>query len=180
MKKILTLALVVCMAFMPCLRSSAQKPAPSAADKPSVADKPSAADKLESIFKGAEIPYVKLAADHFKVAVTLENNESAQFQVFLQTLGDDPNDPDLQLMQVVFLLGELPKGTTPPAALFKKINDWNNRLSRGSVVMDEGVIIYQSSAWIAKTDAQSLLNDASLGHYSSQTIRKELAPYLKQ
>jgi hypothetical protein len=37
-----------------------------------------------------------------------------------------------------------------------------------------------SSSWLARTDAETLAQDAVLGHYVSQDLRKEIAPYLKQ
>ena len=141
---------------------------------------PSASAKLETIFQAAEMPFVKLGADHYKAVVSIDTNESDSFQVFLQTIGNDPNDVDLQIMQMVFFLGELPKGAAPPNALVKQINEWNSNLSRGSVFILEGVILYQSSAWLSKSDATTLTNDALVGHFTSQKLRKEVELYLKQ
>jgi hypothetical protein len=140
----------------------------------------SAGTKLEAIFKTAEIPYVKLADDRYKAVVSIDENESDRFQVFLQTIGNNPNDDDLQVMQMIFYLGELPKGTTPPTALIKQINEWNGSLTRGSVFVLDSVIMYQSSAWISKSDSTTLINDALVGHFTSQKLRKEIAPYIKQ
>jgi hypothetical protein len=140
----------------------------------------SASAKLETIFQAAEMPFVKLGADHYKAVVTIDTNESDSFQVFLQTIGNDPNDADLQIMQMVFFLGALPKGTAPPIALVKQINEWNSCLSRGSIFIVEGVIVYQSSAWLLKSDATTLTNDALVGHFTSQKLRKDVELYLKQ
>jgi hypothetical protein len=139
-----------------------------------------ASAELETIFQAAEMPFVKLGADHYKAVISVDTNESDSFQVFLQTIGNDPNDADLQIMQMVFFLGELPKGSAPPNALVKQINDWNSNLSRGSVFILEGVILYQSSAWLSKSDATTLTNDALVGHFTSQKLRKEVELYLKQ
>ena len=36
------------------------------------------------------------------------------------------------------------------------------------------------SAWLYRTDADPLAQDAVLGHYVSKDLRKDVAPYLKQ
>jgi hypothetical protein len=136
--------------------------------------------KMEAIFKSAELPFVKIADDHYKAVVSIDENESDRFQVFLQTIGNDPKDESLQVMQMVFFLGAVPKGSTPPTALIRKINEWNGSLSRGSVFILDTAIIYQSSTWLAKSDATTLINDALVGHFTSQKLRKEIEPYLKQ
>lgn len=140
----------------------------------------SADAKLEAIFKGAEMPFVKLGNDHFKAVVTIDDNESDRFQVFLQTIGSNPNDDALQVMQMVFFLGALPKGTTTPTALIKQINEWNGTLSRGSVFVLDSAVVYQSSGWLSKSDPSTLVNDALVGHFTSQKLRKEIEPYIKQ
>jgi hypothetical protein len=136
--------------------------------------------KLETIFKGAEMPFVKLGDDHYKAVLSIDDNESDRFQVFLQTIGNNPNDDALQVMQMVFFLGALPQGTTTPTALIKQINEWNGTLSRGSVFVLDSAVVYQSSAWLSKSDPATLVNDALVGHFTSQKLRKEIEPYIKQ
>jgi hypothetical protein len=48
------------------------------------------------------------------------------------------------------------------------------------VIAVGNVIMYTSSSWLARTNADTLALDAALGHYASQDLRKEIAPYLKQ
>lgn len=140
----------------------------------------SAGAKLEAIFKSAEIPYVKLKDDRYKAVVSISDSESDQFQVYLQTIGNNPNDEQLQVMQMVFFLGAIPEGRTAPTPLLKQINEWNADLTRGSVFIAGSVILYQSSAWLSKTDQNTLINDALVGHFTSQELRKKIEPYLKQ
>ena len=140
----------------------------------------SAGEKLEAVFKGAEMPFVKLGDDHYKAVLTINENESDSFQVFLQTIGNNPNDDTLQVIQMIFFLGALPKGTTPPTALIKQINEWNGSLSRGSIFVLDSVVLYQSSAWLSKSDPTTLINDALVGHFTSQKLRKDVEPYIKQ
>ena len=83
-------------------------------------------------------------------------------------------------MQIVFYLAEIPKGTTAPIALIKKLNEWNGSMSRGSVFIVGQSVVYQSSDWLFKSDAASLAVEALVGHYSALSLRKEIEPYLKQ
>jgi hypothetical protein len=136
--------------------------------------------KLEAIFTGAEMPFVKLKDDHYKAVVSIDQNESDRFQVFLETIGNNPNDEQLQVMQIVFFLGAIQEGRSAPTALIKQINEWNGTLARGSVFISGSAIVYQSSAWLSKSDPTTLMNDALVGHFTSQQLRKEIEPYLKQ
>ncbi len=140
----------------------------------------SADAKVEALFKGAELPFVKIKDNHYKAVVTISDTESDRFQIFLETIGNDPNDEDLQVMQMVFFLGEIPAGRTPPTALIKQINEWNGTLTRGSVFISGSAIVYQCSAWLSKSDPKTLVNDALVGHFTSQKLRKDIEPYLKQ
>jgi hypothetical protein len=47
------------------------------------------------------------------------------------------------------------------------------------VVIIGNAILYTSSSWLSRTDADALAQDAVLGHYLSTDLRKEIAPYLK-
>jgi hypothetical protein len=136
--------------------------------------------RLEAIFKGAEMPFVKIKDDHYKAVVSIDENESDRFQVFLEAIGNNPNDEQLQVMQIVFFLGAIPEGRSAPTALIKQINEWNATLARGSVFISGSAVVYQSSAWLAKSDPTTLVNDALVGHFTSQRLRKEIEPYLKQ
>jgi hypothetical protein len=49
----------------------------------------------------------------------------------------------------------------------------------GKVVVISSAILYTSSSWLSRTDAEGLVQDAVVGHYSSKDLRKEIAPYLK-
>jgi hypothetical protein len=95
------------------------------------------------------------------------------------SIGNDPNDEKLQIVQLYFLLGLLPKDTQTPIALTKQIAEWNANLSVGKVVVIGGAVLYTSSSWLFRTDADALAQDAVLGHYLSKDLRKEIAPYLK-
>ncbi len=137
-------------------------------------------DHLESLFKADQLPFVKIADAHYAAVITADNGESDRFQVFLSNVGNDATDETLQVMQIVFYLGEIPKGASAPVALIKQMNEWNGNLSRGSVFIVGQSVIYQSSGWLSKSDAASLAIDALIGHYSAVKLRKEVEPYLKQ
>jgi len=49
----------------------------------------------------------------------------------------------------------------------------------GKVVVIGSAILYTSSSWLSRPDADGLAQDAVLGHYLSKDLRKEIAPYLK-
>ena len=137
-------------------------------------------DHLETIFKADQLPFVKIADSHYAAVITTDSGESDRFHVFLSNVGNDPNDETLQVMQVVFYLGELPKETSAPVALIKQMNDWNGSLSRGSVFIVGQSIVYQSSDWLFRSDAASFAIEAIVGHYSALRLRKQIEPYLKQ
>jgi hypothetical protein len=111
--------------------------------------------------------------------ITVEEGESDRFHVYLSTIGNDPNDEKLQVVQLYFLLGTLPKDAPVPIALTKQIAEWNANLTVGKVVVIGSAILYTSSSWLSRTDADGLAQDAVLGHYLSKSLRKEVAPYLK-
>ena len=112
--------------------------------------------------------------------ITVEEGESDRFHVYLSTIGNDPNDEKLQVVQLYFLLGLLPKDTPVPIALTKQIAEWNANLTVGKVVVVGSAVLYTGSSWLSRTDADGLAQDAVLGHYLSKSLRKEVAPYLKQ
>jgi hypothetical protein len=141
---------------------------------------PKSEARLESLFKASEMPFVKIADSHYAAVVTTDDGVSDRFHVFLSTIGNDPNDEDMQVVQIVFYLGEIPQGSSAPIALIKQINEWNSSLSRGSVFIVGQSVAYQSSGWLFKSDPKSLELDALVGHYSAVSLRKEVEPYLKQ
>jgi hypothetical protein len=141
---------------------------------------PKSEARLESLFKAGQMPFVKIGDSHYAAVVTTDDGVSDRFHVFLSTIGNDPNDEALQVIQIVFYLGEIPKGSSAPVALVKQMNEWNGSLSRGSVFVVGQSVIYQCSGWLAKTDASSLEIDALIGHFSAVSLRKEVEPYLKQ
>jgi hypothetical protein len=91
------------------------------------------------------------------------------------SIGNHPNDEKLQIVQLYFLLGLLPKDTQTPIALTKQIAEWKANLSVGKVVVIGGAVLYTSSSWLFRTDADALAQDAVLGHYLSKDLRKEIA-----
>jgi hypothetical protein len=140
---------------------------------------PKSEARLESLFKADEMPFVKIGDSHYAAVVTDDDGVSDRFHVFLSTVGNDPNDESLQVIQMLFYLGEIPKGSTAPVALVKQMNEWNGSLSRGSVFIVGQSVIYQCSGWLFKTDASSLEIDALIGHVSAVNLRKAVEPYLK-
>lgn len=153
----------------------------SAAQTKNQSQQPQAAGKkLEALLNTAEIPFSKSEEGSYVAVISIDQNESERFHLSLSSLGNDPNDERYQIIQMYFLLGQIPKGSTFPPALIKQINTWNANLTIGKVVAVGNVIIYTSTSWLATTDADTLSLDATLGHYSSQDLRKEIAPYLKQ
>jgi hypothetical protein len=136
--------------------------------------------KIEALFKTAEIPFTSSEEGVYVAVITVEEGESDRFHVYLSAIGNDPNDERLQVVQLYFLLSQLPKDTPVPIALTKQIAEWNANLTVGKVVVIGSAILYTSSSWLSRTDADALARDAVLGHYLSKDLRKEIAPYLKQ
>lgn len=139
----------------------------------------SAGTKLEAILNTAQIPFNRTEDGSYVAVISVDQNESDRFHISLSHLGNDPNDARFQIVQLYFLLGQIPKGSSFPPALIKQINQWNSELTMGKVFAVGNVIVYATSSWLIRTDAESLAVDATLGHYSSQDLRKEVAPYLK-
>jgi hypothetical protein len=48
------------------------------------------------------------------------------------------------------------------------------------VVIDDNVVLYTSTEWMSRVDANTLVLDATIGHYASKDLRKEVAAYIKQ
>jgi hypothetical protein len=140
---------------------------------------PASGKKIEALFKAAEIPFTSSEEGSYVAVITVEEGESDRFHVYLSTIGNDPNDEKLQVVQLYFLLGALPKDAPVPIALTKQIAEWNANLTVGKVVVIGSAILYTSSSWLSRTDADGLAQDAVLGHYLSKSLRKEVAPYLK-
>jgi len=174
MRKILALTLVYAV-LASVLPATAQKK-----DQQAPPQSQSANTKLEAMLNTAQMPFNKMEDGTYVVVVSVDQNESERFHMTLSYLGNDPNDERYQIVQMYFLLGQIAKGATFPPALIKQMNQWNSQLTMGKVFAVSNVIIYGTSAWLAKSDADSLALDATLGHYSSQDLRKEVAPYLKQ
>jgi len=170
----LAIITLVCALLWPVLPAAAQQQA--AQQQPSQ----SPGKKLEALFAAAEIPFTKAEEGRYIAVITVEEGESDRFQVFLTALGNDPNNEKLQVIQLYFLLGQLPKGAQVPAALIKQVAEWNANLTLGKVVIISNVILYTSSSWLSRTDADTLAVDAVVGHYASKDLRKNVEPYLKQ
>jgi hypothetical protein len=141
---------------------------------------PASSKKIEALFKAAEIPFTSSEEGSYVAVITVEEGESDRFHVYLSSLGNDPNNEKLQIVQLYFLLGALPKGSPVPIALTKQIAEWNANLTMGKIVVIGSAILYTSSEWLSRTDADTLAQDAVLAHYVSKDLRKEVAPYLKQ
>lgn len=136
--------------------------------------------KLEAILNKAQIPFTKTPDGTYVAVISVDQNESERFHIDLVYLGNDPNDARYQLVQMYFLLAQLEKGASFPPALLKQVNQWNANLTVGKILVYGNVMVYNSTSWLERTDAEYLALDATLGHYSSQDLRKEIAPYLKQ
>jgi len=173
MRKLAIVALV-CAILWPVLPAAAQQQA--AQPQPSQ----SPGKKLEALFAAAEIPFTKRDEGRYIAVITVEEGESDRFQVILTALGDNPNNEKLQITQMYFLLGQLPKGAQAPAALIKQVAEWNANLTLGKVVIIGDSILYTSSSWLSRIDADTLALDAIVGHYASKDLRKNVEPYLKQ
>ncbi|MFL6388743.1 MAG: hypothetical protein ACJ71U_14765 [Terriglobales bacterium] len=141
---------------------------------------PQAGKKLEALFNTAEMPFTKSEEGTYIAVISVDQNESERFHVGLSYLGNEPNDERYQIIRMYFLLAQVPKGASFAPALIKQINEWNVNLTMGRVIAVGNVIMYTSSSWLARTNADTLALDAALGHYASQDLRKEIAPYLKQ
>jgi hypothetical protein len=136
--------------------------------------------KLEALFTAAQMPFVKTEEGSYVAVITVDEGESDRFHVYQTAIGNDPNDEQLQVVHLYFLLGQLPKDAPVPIALIKQIVEWNAGLTMGKVVILDNTIVYTSSSWLSKTDADSLSLDALVGHYASKKLRKDIEPYLKQ
>jgi hypothetical protein len=171
MRKMIAVALVYAVlgSVLQAVAQGQKQPQPQQAGK-----------KLEAMFNAAEIPFTKPEEGRYIAVISVDQNESERFHVGLSSLGNDPNNERYQIIQMYFLLGQVSKGASFPPALIKQINEWNSNLTMGRVIAVGNVIMYTSSSWLSKTDADTLVLDATLGHYASQDLRKEIAPYLKQ
>ena len=173
---------IAAMALMMAVLGSA---VPSGAQESQGAQKQSQAQpstkKLEALFTAAEIPFTKSENGRYYVAViTVEDNVSERFYCSLSSLSDDPNDEKGQVLTMDFILGYLPKGTTPSTALIKQIAQWNSHLTFGKVIIIGEAVVYNNSSWFSRVTADTLAWDAATFHYVSQDLHKEVAPYLKQ
>jgi hypothetical protein len=165
-------AIVVMFAFLGTISpATAQKAAPP---------KQSAGARLEALLNAAEIPFNRPEEGRYMAVISLDKNESEKFHIYLSHLGDNADEERLQFYQMFFLLGQLPKGASFPPALIKQINEWNTNLTMGRVIATGGVVMYTSTGWLSRADAESLAQDAVIGHYASEDLRKSVAPYLKQ
>lgn len=167
------LASVLCCTVLASISSSTAQPQPQQQFQ-------QAGRKLEAMLNGAELPFNKSEEGSYVAVISVSQNESERFHIQLNYLGSDPNSERYQIIQMYFLLGQIPKGSSFPPALIKQINEWNSNLTMGRVVAVGTVILYTSSSWLSKTDADSLALDAAVGHYASEGLRKEVAPYLRQ
>jgi hypothetical protein len=142
--------------------------------------KQTAGQRREKLLNEAELPFTKREENSYVTVITVDENESERFEVFLTSLSDDPNNERLQVIQMYFVVGRLTKGAAPPPALVKEMGKWHAILTLGKIVIIGEAILYTSSSWLAHTDAQLLATDAVMGHLTSKDLRKEVAPYLKQ
>jgi hypothetical protein len=62
---------------------------------------PKSEARLESLFKAGQMPFVKIGDSHYAAVVTTDDGVSDRFHVFLSTIGNDPNDEALQVIQMV-------------------------------------------------------------------------------
>jgi hypothetical protein len=136
------------------------------------------AKKIEALFKTAQIPFTSSSEANYVAVITAED-ESERFHVYVSTFGDDPNNEKLQVAQLYFVLGSLPKDTPVPLALTKQIAEWNVNMRVGKVIVANNSILYTDSLWLSRTDADGLNWVAAVGHYISKSLRKDVAPYLK-
>jgi hypothetical protein len=164
--------LLMCMMLTSVLPAQQQKDDKHAYDQ--------AGKKLEALLNAAQIPYNRLDDSNYVGVITVEQNESERFHLQLNYLGDDPNNAQYQIVQIYFVLGQIPKGAQWPPALIKQINKWNADLITGRIIALDNVIVYTSNEWLSRLDADTLGLDAALGHYTANDLRKEVAPYLKQ
>jgi len=138
-----------------------------------------AAKTIEGLFTAAEMPFTKIEEGKYYAVVTVDQ-ESERFQVIEDSLGNDPKDVKFQFIRLYFSLGTLPKGTQLSAPLAKQINVWNGNLTTGKVIVFESNVWYTSFLWLDRVDAETLDKEAVIGHFNCHSLRKELAPYLKQ
>src|ERR1700739_2368462 len=75
---------------------------------------PASGKKIETLFKAAEIPFTSSEEGSYVAVITVEEGESDRFHVYLSSLGNDPNNEKLQIVQLYFLLGALPKASPVP------------------------------------------------------------------
>jgi hypothetical protein len=71
--------------------------------------KQTAGQRLEKLLNEAELPFTKREENSYVTVITMEENESERFEVFLTSLGDDPNNERLQVIQMYFVVGRLAK-----------------------------------------------------------------------
>jgi hypothetical protein len=152
---------------------------PAAAQNKGAKTPNNAGKKLESLLQAAEIPFTK-AGDTRYIAVVTVDQDSERFQLTIQPLGDDTANDELYIVQMYFALGALPEGAQLSAALARQMVTWNSNLTVCKVIRMDNVFFLTATAWLMKTDSDTLALDAVLAHMTAKNLRKELAPYLKQ
>jgi len=135
--------------------------------------------KLEAMLYVLQVPFQRSGENGYVAVISVGQNESERFFIQLGAVGGDPNNERLQIIQMYFLLGQIPQGAAFPPQLIKKINQWNSSLPMGRVIAADNTITYSNSAWLSKTDADTLGLDATFGHYASRDLRREVELYLK-
>lgn len=74
-----------------------------------------AGKKLEAMLNTAEIPFNKSEDGSYIGVISVGQNESERFHIQLNYLGNDPNTERYQIIQMYFLLGQIPQGWFVPS-----------------------------------------------------------------
>lgn len=138
---------------------------------------PAAKPGLVSLLKQGKIEYVASEGE-FKIPVTVDG-ETSMLIARENALGDKD---ELKVVHVYTSVLDLPPGFKVPAALLRRIAELNDTMLVGKVSIDEKsqCVWFSSSFWLRNADAQTMLVELELAHWTRMSLRKELKPFLSE
>lgn len=119
---------------------------------------------LESLLADAELPYVKLKNDEYKVVYTQDGATTTLFMK-QDAVGDLPED---QLIYFYTMVMRLPDGDIDISPVYKKMAEYNDNLLVGRISINGRSLFYSSSFWLRNADEVTLDEEIAVAHYTWQ------------
>lgn len=139
-----------------------------------------AADKISDLLNELGVPSADAGDGMRKVLLDLGDGRSETFFVRPIQLGDDPNNEELRLMQVVSIVTRFPEELKVPGPALGKLNEFNGMISSGRLTTWPGAVVYMSQLWWKTANAQTLASELFLAAANLGEMRKALEPYFKE